>query len=266
MKPTEELYQSLECAYQHFNEELFDGVLPPVLFTVQRQKGTLGYFVPDRWSSPSGSNCHEIAINPAHMGESRVIDVMQTLVHEMAHCWQYCFGTPSRYGYHNKEWAYKMIEVGLQPTVTGKPGGAIVGEHMSDYVIENGRFKHSCISLIQKREFHIPWIYRLTYSSGKRNTALSAISENLKPVEHEQEWRGSVEMSGEISREPNSLDTEHYLYSMYRELMPENTFVIPPVRKNSKSKYQCPSCYLNVWARSNVRLMCIDCDSELLPQ
>ena len=33
-----------------------------------------------------------------------------------------------------------MIEIGLMPSDTGKPGGKIVGQHMGDYVIEGGRF------------------------------------------------------------------------------------------------------------------------------
>jgi len=39
-----------------------------------------------------------------------------------------------------EEWAKKMIAVGLMPSTTGKPGGKIVGQVMSDYPIENGVF------------------------------------------------------------------------------------------------------------------------------
>ena len=38
---------------------------------------------------------------------------MGTLVHEMVHFWQQEFGTPSRRGYHNREWADKMEALGL---------------------------------------------------------------------------------------------------------------------------------------------------------
>ena len=110
MKPTDALYQSLESAYEHFNQSLFSGTLPDVIFTVQRQKGVLGYFAPDRWTSIEGKQCHEIAINPTHIGKSRIIDVLETLVHEMVHCWQYCFGKPGRRMYHNIEWAEKTLK------------------------------------------------------------------------------------------------------------------------------------------------------------
>ena len=81
--PSQALYQALLTAYNHFNDTLFSGALPPVIFTVQRQKDLLGYFAPERWASPDGERCHEIAINPTHMGQSRVIEVLQTLVHEL---------------------------------------------------------------------------------------------------------------------------------------------------------------------------------------
>jgi predicted SprT family Zn-dependent metalloprotease len=68
------------------------------------------------------------------------IDICQTLVHEMVHLWQFEFGKPSRAGYHNKEWAKKMQEVGLMPSNTGKEGGKKTGQNMSDYPIEGGVF------------------------------------------------------------------------------------------------------------------------------
>jgi len=115
MTPSSELYSSLQIAYTHFNEMLFDGQLPEVIFTVQRHKGVMGYFSPKRWGSLAGRKCDEIAINPSYVGNCRLIEVMQTLVHEMVHCWQYNFGNPGRDYYHNKEWALKMISVGLMP-------------------------------------------------------------------------------------------------------------------------------------------------------
>jgi hypothetical protein len=34
-KPTSELYNAIQIAYEHFNNELFTGVLPPVIFTTR---------------------------------------------------------------------------------------------------------------------------------------------------------------------------------------------------------------------------------------
>ena len=57
----------------------------------------------------------EIALNPAHFASRPTAGTLSTLAHEMAHLWQHHFGTPSRTGYHNKEWAAKMREIGLIP-------------------------------------------------------------------------------------------------------------------------------------------------------
>jgi hypothetical protein len=265
MRPTDELYRSLELAYQHFNESLFNNTLPLVLFTLQRQKGTMGYFVADRWTSTAGKYCHEISINPAHMGSSRIVDVMQTLVHEMVHCWQFCHGSPSRNGYHNKEWAYKMIDIGLQPSSTGEPGGDIVGNHMNDYILESGVFKKSCLDLIQKEDFHIPWIYRLTYSqptvSESDVTDILPMASSPDILANKNSFVEDKEV--ELIAESVSSNPEKYLYSNYKDLLPDEAFYASPIRKNVKSTYQCPSCKLKIWGKPNIRLLCIDCDFEL---
>lgn len=258
-KPPAALYQALETAYQHFNKSLFNEELPPVLFTVQRQTGTLGYFVPDRWSSPSGQLCHEIAINPAHMGRSRMIDVLQTLTHEMVHCWQYCRGTPSSKGYHNKEWAYKMIDIGLQPSSTGKPGGAITGMLMSDYVIEGGPFWVASIKLIQQMQFQLPWICRLTTPPTVPESDTSTILENqVSDTTLSLEKPPIDDLLVQASDdEPAVVDL---LFSNYRDLLPPNTFQAPPARGKAKSRYQCSNCHLKVWGKPDLRILCMECN------
>lgn len=61
-------------------------------------------------------------------------------MHEQVHQQQYCFGKPSRRGYHNKEWAMMMEAIGLIPSTTGKPGGRRTGGKVSHYIVENGPF------------------------------------------------------------------------------------------------------------------------------
>lgn len=61
-------------------------------------------------------------------------------VHEQVHLWQYRFGYSGRRGYHNKEWGAKMIEIGLMPSHTGKPGGKQTGQQMTHYIIDGGPF------------------------------------------------------------------------------------------------------------------------------
>jgi hypothetical protein len=65
----------------------------------------------------------------------------------MAHAWQQHCGTPSKRGYHNKEWAAKMKSVGLQPSSTGMVGGKETGQRMSDYIIPGGAFEQAFAAL-----------------------------------------------------------------------------------------------------------------------
>lgn len=65
----------------------------------------------------------------------------------MVHLWQQEYGTPSRAGYHNQEWAKEMDRVGLVPSSTGAPGGARVGQRMTHYVEKGGAFERAFLAL-----------------------------------------------------------------------------------------------------------------------
>lgn len=154
--PTEQVYSELQEAYDVFNRELFDGQLPPCLITMQRKARTYGYFSGKRWKSQTGAMTDEIALNPTHFADRSAQEVLATLAHEMTHLWQHHFGKPSRTGYHNREWADKMVAIGLCPSDTGEPGGKRTGQRMSHYVIEGGSFAQaSCRLLVQG--FAISW-------------------------------------------------------------------------------------------------------------
>ncbi len=145
--PTAEIYGDLQIAYAHFARELFNDTLPPCLITLQRKGGkkrrTYGYFAPKRFGNSAGSVSDEIALNPKHFRHRPPIEVMSTLVHEMVHLWQHHFGRPSRSGYHNKEWAQKMLWIGLHPSHTGHLGGRMTGQQMTHSIVPEGRFAHS---------------------------------------------------------------------------------------------------------------------------
>jgi len=144
--PTQRTYTSLDAAYGHFNDDLFDGRLPPCLITMQRKKGARGYFSGERFASLDSLQevSDEIALNPTHFSRRTTTQTLSTLVHEMVHLWQHHFGKPSRNGYHNREWAAKMREVGLVPSDTGALGGKETGQRVSHYIQGGGRFERSC--------------------------------------------------------------------------------------------------------------------------
>lgn len=133
---------------------MFQGQLSYPMIVVTRDKSVFGHYSYNRWTDATSShNVDEIAINPLWFSEFPLIEICQTLCHEMCHQWQYHYGSPSRTGYHNKEWADKMVEIGLMPSSTGMVGGKIVGQKMADYPISDGRFYIITQSLIKEKVF-----------------------------------------------------------------------------------------------------------------
>lgn len=138
--PTAEQFAAYQALAQYFNERLFEGKLPPVLLNFGRRgRRTKGFFVPDRWQKGRATT-HEISLNPQHLAERPPVEIASTLVHELCHLWQQEWGTPSRAGYHNREWADRMERVGLRPTDTGQVGGKRTGQRMSHTLIPDGPF------------------------------------------------------------------------------------------------------------------------------
>jgi ribosomal protein L37E len=91
--------------------------------------------------------------------------VLSTLTHEMAHLWQAHCGTPSRGGYHNREWAQKMVELGLIPSDTGRPGGRQTGQRMTHFIEPGGAFDKAADELIAKG-FVVAFVDRAVRSDG----------------------------------------------------------------------------------------------------
>jgi hypothetical protein len=148
--PTHRTYTGLDAAYDHFNRELFAGTLPSCLITMQRHKGAYGYFSGERFARLASPEevTDEIALNPATFATRTPTAILSTLAHEMCHLWQHHRGKPSRNGYHNKEWAAKMREVGLIPTATGQPGGKDTGQGVTHIIDPGGRFETACTAYL----------------------------------------------------------------------------------------------------------------------
>jgi predicted SprT family Zn-dependent metalloprotease len=199
--PTSLTYTSLSLAYDFFNMELFSGALPPCLITVQRKKGSYGYFSGERFQNTANQEevTDEIALNPAHFATRTPEQVLSTLAHEMVHLWQHHFGTPPRKSYHDKQWALKMRQIGLIPTATGEIGGKETGQQMDHLIAEAGNFKRACQNLL---------------------TAHPAI------------------LYSDRAHEDNTIRKK---------------------KLASKTKYTCPSCGLNAWAKPDVSLICGEC-------
>jgi hypothetical protein len=157
VKPTEEQAAAYQKAFDHFNKTLFGGQLPFAYLNFSRHAGAKGFFAAERWGKPTATKAtmHEISLNPDLLREPPV-EYYGTLVHEMCHHWQQCFGSPSRNGYHNLEWARKMFEVGLTPTDTGQPGGKLTGQKVTHMIEPDGNFMRDFKKL--PKEALLPWV------------------------------------------------------------------------------------------------------------
>jgi predicted SprT family Zn-dependent metalloprotease len=140
--PTALEYCGLDKAFSFYNHRLFDGSLPDCLITLStRCRSARGYFCAQVFTARSGEgSIDEIALNPRTFRSRSDTDILSTLVHEMAHLWQQHFGRPGRRGYHNRQWADRMLRLGLVPSVTGEVGGRQTGERVTHYIQPSGPF------------------------------------------------------------------------------------------------------------------------------
>jgi hypothetical protein len=81
----------------------------PVLSFEKTRINTLGHYVIGRNAFGFKEN---ININRANLNRP-FWDIMATLLHEMCHSWQNCYGNPSNSWFHNREFQLKMLDFGI---------------------------------------------------------------------------------------------------------------------------------------------------------
>jgi SprT-like family len=195
-------YSAFQDAYDFFNKELFPECrLPDPLVTLQRHANTRGYFAAERFHGrvEKDSVAHELALNPdAFVSRSDEL-ILSTLVHEMVHAWQETHSKVPRQGYHDKQWAAKMKEVGLCPSTTGEAGGKETGQNVTHYIVPDGPYARAYQKLAATG-FRLNWQSQPAEADRKRQT-----------------------------------------------------------KKASKTKFTCPVCGTNAWAKPGTLLICGDC-------
>jgi predicted SprT family Zn-dependent metalloprotease len=198
-KITSQQYLDFQAAFDFFNDQLFAGGLPQVLVTLQRHARARGYFAPDRFHGRGNkTTVHEIALNPDCFCEETDERILSTLAHEMAHLWQQAHGSAPRRAYHDREWAAKMKEIGLQPSTTGQPGGKETGQSVTHFVVKDGPYARAYAKL------------------AKQGLKLR--------------WESPTPMAAEAK-----------------------------AKSDSKTKYTCPECAQNAWAKPDAMLICGVC-------
>jgi predicted SprT family Zn-dependent metalloprotease len=194
-------YRAFQKAYDFFNVELFGASLPHVLVTLQRHAKARGYFSPERFTGRTEeTTVHELALNPDTFTGRTDEEILSTLAHEMAHVWQQTHGKAPTRCYHDRQWAAKMKEIGLQPSTTGEPGGKETGQSVTHYILPEGR-------------------YAKAYA-------------RLKATGFQLHWQSAPQ--GDQAK----------------------------AKKASKTKFTCPDCGQNAWAKPDALLICGACHED----
>ena len=156
-KPSVDQITSLQSAFDYFNTTLFQNSLPQVILNFSRSGAkTIAFYAPSRWEQkghePSdGKPLDEISLTPKYLGRTYE-KIFSSLVHEQCHLWQFTHGNPSRSGYHNREWAKKMKEVGLQPD---DGNGKETGQSVSHRIMDDRPFMKAFQAMPEN--FKLPW-------------------------------------------------------------------------------------------------------------
>jgi len=263
----EEAYSLFEDAYAFFNQRLFDNTLPICLITFQRQARLMGYVAFKRWVNNEGKVVDELAINPAYFANYPLITILQTLCHEMVHVWQGHFGNPSRLGYHNLEWAQKMESIGLMPSSTGEVGGAMVGQIMSDYVIEGGIFEQACRELLDSG-FKLKWYDTVQIPPPVKSMAARRPLSNVVSILQEP-VSPPVPPNQLYEHFPANLETialtfeQQCLDEVIQPPSP-NIQTTKALNKSNRHKYYCPGCFIQVWGKPSLNIRCADCNHAFI--
>lgn len=144
------LYGEMEKAFKFYNEKLFGGSLPEVVFSLDDRNGIRGCFSLSTLVNEEGNIIAKISINPSYIKEGEEKKILCTLVHEMCHLKRFMDGERLSNGYHSKKWAQVMKESGLIPTDDGTMDGKETGFAMTQYVEKGGAFDIYTKKLFEK--------------------------------------------------------------------------------------------------------------------
>jgi predicted SprT family Zn-dependent metalloprotease len=210
-------YQIANQAFIYFNKILFNDQLPPAAITLQHRRPSLyGYFHRHRFRNITGDYAHEIVLNPDTFLDRSMVEILSTLIHEMAHLWQHEFGKPSRNGYHNRQFADKMQALGLITSQTGQPDGKRTGQQMTHYIQVGGRFDIACRRFLQGENKSFSW-------------GSPPESEQRATLKTAQVGAGAVVLQSQ-----------------------------------TRSKFTCPYCGQNSWAKPSAQLICGICHINMI--
>lgn len=273
--PTTDTYNAILHAYEFFNQALFENRLPKVIITYHRQRRIMGYASIGRWVNSKHEFIDELSVNPEYFAKYPLLEICQTLCHEMVHIWQAHFGKPSRRGYHNLQWAKKMESIGLMPSSTGKPNGSKTGEIMMDYALLDGVFLGRCQELVENG-YSLPWVD--AYPVFRHEVPVLAFTSSGAPIELNNKCYPKKSLSSArsavqaeeaiVNSSLNDCDNNQQRENPVQETVTKINEQYPmlsskPISRSGRLKYGCKSCNILVWGKPELRIGCLDCNLQM---
>ena len=239
MPITAQQFGDFDKAYDHINKALFANQLPDCFITINKQAHSAGYYRHGEFVKKDGNHTDEISLNYNLFLQRTTEYIISTLVHEMCHQWQaHCGKDKPRKSYHNAEFAQKMESIGLMPSSTGEKGGHKTGQKMSDYLIKGGQLDKQ-IKKIVSNGFTIRWTsFETAHQIKKTQQQLQSDEELIKL----------------------GVNTELLTAVANIKFVQEGEPTTSKPKTNSKTKFTCPECQQNAWAKPTAYINCGLCE------
>jgi len=230
-RPTVEIHNQFEEAFDYTNQKLiypYFGVhLPHVIFTTPKSVRNMGHFIRNIWNKETETNtkASEIALNPFFFKDP--LETCKTLVHEMIHLAQ------AEY-----------------PQVFGKPGkGGYHNKAFARAMIRIGLMPSStgreggAMTGVRMSDYII--------SGGPFDVAFREyISRGDKFV-----WSVNLNVSGTSTGQTEGEEQTDFT---------QDSNAVSERKRRSKTRYTCPACALNAWAKPHAQLICGKCSTRLM--
>jgi len=246
------VYRELLDAYDFYNEELFEGLLPQCMITLTQTGNYFAFFKANNFISvkEKDKKLHEISMNVYYFALRDLRLTLSTLVHEMVHLMQYEEDTQGRSCYHNKRFAEIMESIGLMTSQTGEEGGNRVGQQMSHYIIDGGTFDKCTKALMQKGYF-ISFVAKINEDVKKMTIDEARVikvpgKENIYKNEDGDEFEGKVVRCGKDEKGKDIVK-----------------IVVKEEKNWKRYGYKCECGDYTIWGKKGLDLTCNKCGEKL---
>ncbi|HOV56347.1 MAG TPA: hypothetical protein PLN91_00550 [Rhodanobacteraceae bacterium] len=289
--PSLEQYPALQRAVDHFNASLFNSELRPCLVTLNRRRRIRGYYVAEAFiNRDTGESTDEIGLHPGYFTGRSLEEILSVLVSKQVLQWCRQNGEESPNGYYSRRWAKKMIEIGLQPSKTGAPGGEEVGWGIEHYILAGGPYLKACRELL-KSDFSVPWMDRFLMPEDEGHGATAAgphadpalIGAGAEPTP------GDPIAAADAMSPASTLSAEAPAEKSVAAPLPSSTLGKPEIftperaseadlsaigvvvdapkrasRNSNKTAYECPQEHIKVWGKPGIAVVCGVCMEPLV--